>query len=220
MALFIVPVPIGNAQDFTIRGLEVLKAAETIILEEFKESTAWLRAHGISGKPLEQLNEHSKEEDFARLTALCRSSAVALITDSGTPGFCDPGPELVRRCRAGGIPVEALPGPSSLMTLLSLSGKPLKQFHFRGFIPAENAERERAWGELKRTPGKIPVVLMDTPYRLNKMCEELVKHFPDSELLIGINLTQPDQVVLEGPVKKVVPQIPKLKAEFILLLWP
>lgn len=220
MALFIVPVPIGHAQDFTLRGLETLRSADTIILEEFKESTQWLRAHGISGKPLEQLNEHSKEEDFQRLTALCRDKNVALITDSGTPGFCDPGPELVRRCRANGITVEALPGPSSLMTLLSLSGKPIRQFHFRGFIPAENTERERAWGEIRRTPGQVPVVLMDTPYRLNKMCEELVRHFPEAEMLIGINLSQPDQLVLEGSVKKVVARIPKLKAEFILLLWP
>ncbi len=220
MALIIVPVPIGNSQDFTLRALEVLRSAETIILEEFKESTAWLRAHGIAGKPLEQLNEHSKEEDFARLTELCRNSVVALITDSGTPGFCDPGPELVRRCRAANVPIDALPGPSSLMTLLSLSGRPLRQFHFRGFLPAENSEREKAWGELKRTPGKVPVILMDTPYRLNKMCEELGKHFADSDLLIGINLTQPDQLVLEGKVSQVLARLPKMKGEFILLLWP
>src|SRR6476619_2648658 len=99
MSLFLIATPIGNDQDISLRSLEILKDAKTIILEEFKESTRFLRAHGISGKTYEQLNEHSKPEDFKRLADLCAAEDVALITDCGTPGFCDPGADLVRECR-------------------------------------------------------------------------------------------------------------------------
>jgi len=219
VSLWIVPVPIGNKDDFTLRGLEVLRRCSVVIIEEFKESTAWLRSQGISGKNFEVLNEHSTDEDVEKLRSLCKEQDVALITDSGTPGFCDPGPRLIQRCRSTGVKVEALPGASSLMTLLSLSGTPLQQFLFRGFIPAENVEREKAWNELK-TPQKVPVVLMDTPYRLNKMIQEITRHFPKSKILLGLNLTQENQLVLEGPVSEVCPKVPAGKMEFILILWP
>ncbi len=136
MGLVLVATPIGNDQDISLRALEFLKQADTIILEEFKESTRFLRAQGISGKTYEQLNEHSTPEDILRLTQLCAEKEVALITDCGTPGFCDPGADLVRECRKKNISVKTMPGPSSLMAMLSLSSQRLDQFVFRGFMAA------------------------------------------------------------------------------------
>ena len=101
----------------------------TDILEERKEGTTFLRAHQISGRTYEQLNEHSTAEDITRLTKLCAEKNVALITDCGTPGFMDPGADLVRSCRQAKIPIRSIPGPSSLMTLLSLTGQRLESFY-------------------------------------------------------------------------------------------
>lgn len=219
MSLSLVATPIGNSQDIGLRALEILKNAEAIILEEFKESTRFLREHQISGKPMHQLNEHSTAEDLEALVMLCAEKNVALITDCGTPGFCDPGADLVGLCRKKNIPVKTIPGPSSLMGLLSLSRQRIDQFLFRGFIPAENQARLQALQELKKETRAI--ILMDTPYRLQKMLQEIASHFSDRPLLLALNLTQDNELILEGFAKDIL-QAKSLpaKAEFMLLIYP
>ena len=221
MPLTLIATPIGNVNDISTRALEFLKSAELIVLEEFKESTAFLRAHGITskeGKEYEQLNEHSTPEDFKRLAELCAEKNVALITDCGTPGFCDPGADLVRECRKRKIPVTTLPGPSSLMALLSLSSRRLDQFVFRGFLPAENEARRKAWFEMQKETRAF--VLMDTPYRLSKMMTESKEFLGDRKILLAVDLTQPTEQILEGSPSDVAPQVAGLKAEFMLLVYP
>jgi 16S rRNA (cytidine1402-2'-O)-methyltransferase len=215
--LTLVPVPIGNPGDFTLRGIEVLKAAEIIIVEERKESSAWLRTQGITGKPFETLNEHSTPEDLKALADLCAEKNVALITDCGTPGFCDPGADLVRKCRERQIKVLALPGASSLMLLLSLSSERLEQFFFRGFLPANSEERELAWKKLAQV--KEALVLMDTPYRMNKMIAELAQHFPSRKILMATGLTQESELIVEALGKDLPSKIPAGKAEFMVLVY-
>lgn len=218
MGLILVPTPIGNAEDMSLHAKNVLLSASTIILEEFKESTVWLRAHGVSGKTYEQLNEHSTPEDLRRLRDLCREQDLPLITDCGTPGFCDPGADLVRLCREAGIKVKALPGPSSLMTLLSLSSRRLDEFVFRGFLPAENVAREKEWLQIAKE--KRAVILMDTPYRFEKMLGELEKHFAARTCLLVMNLTQEGERVIEGSPAALKAAPKEKKAEFLILVYP
>jgi 16S rRNA (cytidine1402-2'-O)-methyltransferase len=218
MSLTLVATPIGNPEDLSMRGLATLKSADIIILEEFKESTTLLRAHGITGKTYEQLNEHSKADDLARLVNLCRDKNVALITDCGTPGFADPGTDLVRECRKNNIPIKSLPGASSLMTLLSLSSQRLDQFLFRGFVPAETEARRQTWKNLQTE--KRAIVLMDTPYRLGKMMGELKEFFPNRRILLALDMTQDTEQILEGLPSEVQTLIQKNKAEFMILVYP
>lgn len=218
MSLTLVPTPIGHKDDFTLRGLAALREAEVLIVEEYKESSQWLRAHGITGKEMHLLNEHSTANDCAELLKLCESKNVALITDCGTPGFADPGADLVKLCRHHKVPVRALPGASSLMTLLSLSSERLSEFVFRGFLPAENEERNRAWKQIATE--KRAVVLMDTPYRLQKMLSELGQFFPDRKILLTLNLTQEDEVVIEDFGTKLSAKVEIKKAEFMILVYP
>jgi 16S rRNA (cytidine1402-2'-O)-methyltransferase len=218
LSLTLVATPIGNDQDISFRALELLKSVQVIVLEEFKESTRFLRAHGISGKTYEQLNEHSTPEDLKRLTELCQSQEVALITDCGTPGFCDPGADLVRECRRRNIPVRTFPGASSLMGLLSLSSERLDQFVFRGFLPAETEARKKSWVELQKENRAI--VLMDTPYRFQKMLTETAEHFPERKILLTLDLTQATEKILEGTPAQISKTELPAKAEFMLLLYP
>ncbi len=218
MALTLIATPIGNDQDISLRALETLKNSQVIVLEEFKESTRFLRAHGILGKQYEQLNEHSKPEDLARLVALCETQEIVLITDCGTPGFCDPGADLVRECRKKKIPVRTFPGASSLMALLSLSGVRLDQFVFRGFLPAENIERAKAWAECQKESRAL--ILMDTPYRFQKMLSEANQYFSDRKVLLTLDLTQETELVLEGTPSQVLKNELPNKAEFMLLIYP
>lgn len=217
MALILVPTPIGNSEDFSLRGLSELRAADHIVVEERKESTLWLRAHGISKGIYETLNEHSTPEDLKQLVSLCAQKNVALITDCGTPGFCDPGADLVRLCRDKNIPVRALPGASSLMTLLSLSGERLDQFVFRGFLPVKSEEREAAWRELHRENRAL--VLLETPYRLRKWLQEAAQFLPERRFLLALNLTQADEQVIESFGRDLPQKVAKDKAEFIALVY-
>lgn len=218
MSLYLVPTPIGNFLDFSRHAIETLNQSEIIVVEEFKESTKQLRSIGIQGKKLEQLNEHSTAADYRAVVELCKTQMVSFITDCGTPGFCDPGAELVRLCRIEKIKISALPGPSSLMTAISLSGKYLNEFHFRGFLPAESSERQKAWQALK--PIKIPTFIMDTPYRLKKTLLECSQVFNHHNILLTINLTQPNEWVFEGLAQEALNKLPVDKAEFMLLIYP
>ena len=221
MGLHLIATPIGNDQDISLRALDFLKTVEIIILEEFKESTRFLRAHGIvkgEGKTFEQLNEHSTKEDIQRLADLCEKREVALITDCGTPGFCDPGADLVRECRKRKLTVRTLPGASSLMALLSLSSERLDQFVFRGFLPAENEAREKAWKETQKETRAL--IIMDTPYRFQKTLQEVKQFFPDRKMLLALDLTSENERVFENYAAEILKETLPQKAEFLALVYP
>lgn len=218
MPLKVVATPIGNLGDITMRAIETLKSADAIVGEERREVSTLLKRLGIESKDLHLLNEHSTERDVADLLALCREKDVALVSDAGTPGFCDPGARLVAACRTAGVLVATLPGASSLMCLLSLSGTRVDQFLFRGFLPAEREAREAALRELAREAR--PVVLMDTPYRLGKLMGELASRFPTRNALLGLDFTLETERVWEGSLTDLAAKAAGQKAEFVLLLFP
>ncbi|MEZ4873820.1 MAG: SAM-dependent methyltransferase [Bdellovibrionales bacterium] len=191
MSLTVVSTPIGNDLDITHHALSAIAAADLVIGEERKVTTRFLKSHQLTGRPIELLNEHSDSEDLIFLAKQCESKNVVLISDCGTPGFCDPGAELVDLCHKKNIPVAVAPGASSLMAFLTLSGLRLDQFYFRGFIPANNEKRSRSWKDLK--PSLVPFIIMDTPYRLQKTLEEAATHFPNSYGVLGYRLTFEDQ---------------------------
>lgn len=200
MSLFVVATPIGNAQDFSGRALETLRAADLIIGEEMKVLRQTLKSAGVQGKVLDQLNEHSDAKDIAHFVNECRSKTVALVSDCGTPGFCDPGAELVAACAKENIEVRPLPGPSSLMTLLSVCGVRLEQFLFYGFLPAKNELRDKAIQQLKKE--SRPFVVMETPYRAAKFAEDLAKNFPKHHCVLGLDLTGEKEEIFRGPAAK------------------
>jgi 16S rRNA (cytidine1402-2'-O)-methyltransferase len=218
MSLTLVAVPIGNPDDITIRGLKSLKEADLIILEERKEGSQFLRHHGISGKEYLELNEHTKADDLNLMMQKCQHYNVALMTDAGTPGFCDPGADLVRVCRQNDISIITIPGASSIMALLSLSGQRINEFIFRGFISPETTQRQKDWKILSTE--KKAFIIMDTPYRLQKMLEEISTNIPNRKILIALDVTQPTEQILEGQIAKVRPLIKSTKAEFIILVYP
>lgn len=218
MSLQIVSTPIGHPEDITLRALRSLKDAEAIIGEERKPLFAMLKSIDVPRpEKIEYLNEHTTEQDLMPLVELCKNHRVVLVSDCGTPVFCDPGSQLIRLCRKHGIEVTSAPGASSLMVLLSLSSLPLKEFYFRGFLPAKTEHRRESLQQLKRHT--CPIVLMDTPYRLKALLSDLKEFMSDYSVLLGLNLTAPEEKIVESPLKKLnLDQLPD-KAEFILLLY-
>ena len=218
MSLELIATPIGDDQDISLRAIEALKAADVVIGEERKEASKLLKRLGIEGKRLELLNEHTRDEDLGDLVELCRTQRVALVTDCGTPGFCDPGSKLVALCRAQNLPSKPIPGASSLMCLLSVSGRYLSEFLFRGFLPAEKEARAAAINELTRE--RRPVILMDTPYRMGRLLSELAEKFPTRKVLLGCDFTQATETIIEANAIDLPKLVGERKAEFILALFP
>jgi len=216
--LYLIATPVGDPSEITLRSLKILERTENIIVESTKESSKLLRIHGLSGKKFFILDEHSKPEDVKELALLCRNQEVALMTDCGTPGFCDPGAHLVGECRRLEIPIKTCLGASSLMGLLSLAGQRIDEFVFRGFIPAENTSRDKALAQLTRE--KRAIVLMDTPYRLKKLLFEMETFFSDRSFLLVLDLSQETEQILEGSILHLRTELKKDKAEFMLLIYP
>ncbi|OYZ23979.1 MAG: methyltransferase [Bdellovibrio sp. 28-41-41] len=220
--LTLVATPIGDYDEITLKALTTLKEAEVIICESTKETSKLLRHHGISGKTYEVLDEHFLKEDLQKFTDLCRDKKVALVSDCGTPAFCDPGSDLVEQCRKEGIEIRNCLGASSLMGLISLSGLKLHEFLFRGFVPQETGARNEAYknlqAELKQT--KRAVVLMDTPYRLQKMISELESFFGDHFIVLATDLGTAEEQILTGVPGAVKNKLTKTKAEFMILVKP
>lgn len=216
--LYLVATPIGDNSEITLRALEILKKCPLIICESTKEASKLLRAHGITGKTYEVLDEHSTLEDKKNLVPLCREQDVALVTDCGTPGFCDPGADLVRLCRQARVPVKSALGASALMGLLSLSGQRLDEFLFRGFLPAETESRRKALQELSKE--RRAIIIMDTPYRLKKTLADMKEFFSKRKFLLTLNLSQETEQTIEGSIDDLLSQLKMDKAEFMLLVYP
>lgn len=218
MALFIVATPIGNPQDITFNAVETLKNADLVVGEELKALRQILKAAGVQAKAMDQLNEHSKPADIEFLLNECKTKKVALVSDCGTPGFCDPGSDLVKACHKEGIPVHPVPGASSLMSLISVAGVRLDYFTFAGFLPAKNELRDGAWNSIIRETR--PVIIMETPYRCEKLMNELSQKVPKRLCIIGLNLTQPVERIIRSKGKELPQMAPFGESEPIVLIMP
>jgi len=216
--LFIVATPIGNMADITLRALEVLRSVDCVICEEMREGSTLLKKLGVAPKELIALNEHNEQEQAADIVVrLFNKQDLALISDCGTPVFADPGHYLIQQVADVGIPVVPIPGPSSLMAALSLLDFNMTRFVFGGFLPREAELRRR---ELMRMRGLgMPVVLMDTPYRLGSLLDDVHKTFgKGQQIVLACDLTLPGEKIYRGSVGEVRQQVGPRKAEFILIV--
>src|SRR5690554_5129086 len=168
--LILVPTPIGNLGDITLRAIETLKNADILLAEDTRVSSKLLKHFGIDKK----LTSHHKFNEHKSLPGLISrlksGSIAALISDAGTPGISDPGFLLVRACIENGIEVECLPGPTALIPALAVSGLPADRFVFEGFLPQKKGRQKRlnSLADESRT-----MIFYESPFRLVKLLEQL-----------------------------------------------
>ena len=217
--LFLVATPIGNLNDMTFRALEVLRTADVIVCEERREGQRLLRHFSIE-KPLETLNEHNEAAATHTILQILQSGKnLAVISDCGTPVFSDPGQMLVQRAVERNIRIVPVPGASSLMPALTVSGFPIDQFLYYGWL-APKKERRRA--ELRQLQQeRRTIVLMETPYRLTVLLRDLADTFGESRrCCLAFNLTMPDERVFRGTAAGLHRDLGKTeqKGEFVLVI--
>jgi 16S rRNA (cytidine1402-2'-O)-methyltransferase len=216
--LFIVATPIGNPDDITLLAITVLREADAVICEEMRIGTTRLKRLEISGKEILVLNEHNEQDQATAIAArLAQGETMALISDTGTPVFADPGHFLIEVASGFGIRVSPVPGANSIIAALSVLDFRLEQFVFGGFLPRE-ADRRR--GELTRLRGlRMPVVLMDTPYRLGALLDDVAKVFGAGQAVtVACDLTLPSEKIYRGSAASVRKQVGQRKAEFVLVI--
>jgi 16S rRNA (cytidine1402-2'-O)-methyltransferase len=216
--LYIVATPIGNYADIILRAIEVLKKVDAVICEDTRLASTLLKKLEILGKELVVLDEHNEREKTAELIIrLHQNQSLALISDAGTPVFADPGHYLISQAVDFGIPVSPIPGPSSLMAALSLLPFKLEQYIFGGFLPRDPDQRRKELFHLRSL--RIPIVLMDTPYRLGALLDDVGKVFgKGQQITLAADLTTSKETIYRGSVSEVRARVQKRKAEFILIL--
>jgi len=174
MKLYIIPTPIGNLEDITLRAIRILKEVDVILAEDTRKSGTLLQHYGITTKMQSHHmhNEHKTVEMLAKRIAA--GEKIALITDAGTPGISDPGFLLVRECIAQGIDVECLPGATAFVPALVNSGLPCDTFCFEGFLPQKKGRQTKIMSLVKETR---TMVFYESPHRLVKALEQFIEFF-------------------------------------------
>jgi 16S rRNA (cytidine1402-2'-O)-methyltransferase len=217
--LYLVATPIGNYDDMTFRALHVLKSVDLVVYEERREGERLLRHFQIQ-KPVESLNEHNEAAASHHILACLKAGkTVALISDCGTPVFSDPGQLLVRKAIEQGIRIVPIPGASSLMPALTVSGFSLDQFLFYGWL---SPKKERRRAELKQLmQERRTIVLMDTPYRLLPVLRDLAETFGTTRrLCVALNLTMPDEQMFYGNALELYQQLSakNVRGEYVIVI--
>lgn len=186
--LYVIGTPIGNLGDVTLRALDTLRAADRVLAEDTRIAQRLLARYEIRA-PLfscHKFREASRVEEA--LSWIRGGAVVALVTDSGMPGVSDPGARIVAACRAAGLPVTAVPGPSAVTAAVALSGFEASGFYFAGFLPHKTGARARRLKELAACPD--PVVLFESPFRFLKLLDEIAAHLPGRRVFVARELTK------------------------------
>jgi 16S rRNA (cytidine1402-2'-O)-methyltransferase len=222
-ALYVVATPLGNLQDITLRALEVLKSVDFVAAEDTRVTRILLERHGI-GTRLLALHEHNEARAAEHVIGLLREGkSLALVTDAGTPAISDPGALLVRRAREAGLRVIPVPGPSALVTLLSVAGLEDGRFLFVGFAPAQPAARRRLFDELRDL--RYALVLYEAPHRVRECLRDLTDALgTQRRLILGRELTKLHESVHALPLGEAVEWLEgdpnRTKGEFVLVVEP
>jgi len=202
MKLYLIPTPIGNLEDMTLRSIRVLKEVDVIFAEDTRTSGQLLKHLDIS-KPLFAHHAHNEHVGVAGVIKLLKEGkVVGLISDAGTPGISDPGFLLVKTCIEHCIDVETLPGATALIPALVNSGFPLDRFVFEGFLPHKKGRQTRwkAIAEEERT-----TVLYESPHRLQKALEQIIEFIgPDRQIMVARELSKMHEQMVRGTASEVL----------------
>jgi len=217
--IYLVPTPIGNLGDMTIRAIEVLQGADRIACEDTRRSGILLAHHGISGKPLVALHEHNESRKAPELVAAAKAGErIAFISDAGMPGVSDPGYRLVQACLELGVSFEVLPGPSAVLMALIGSGLPCHAFRFGGFLSVKSGKRRSAMAAALDSGDTG--IFFESPHRIVSTLEILAELAPSAKICVARELTKKFETYHRGTASELLEwfQSHGAKGEMVILM--
>ncbi|MFT8351486.1 16S rRNA (cytidine(1402)-2'-O)-methyltransferase [Clostridium saccharoperbutylacetonicum] len=216
--LYLVPTPIGNLKDITLRALETLREVDIVAAEDTRQTLKLLNHFEIKKTLISyhKFNEQDKSNKIIDL--LFEGKSVAVVSDAGTPGISDPGSVIVARCIEENIDFEVLPGATAITTALVYSGLDTTKFLFRGFLPRENKDRKRITDELLKSQETL--IFYEAPHRLLETLSFLFETFGDRKIAVCRELTKIYEEIYRGTLEEAIEYfvMNKPRGEFVLVL--
>ena len=216
--LYLVPTPIGNLEDITLRAIRILKEVDMVYAEDTRTSGNLLRHLGIE-KPMQAFHIHNEHQQAERIAEhIASGTTAALLTDAGTPGISDPGFMLVRECLRQGVEVECLPGPTAFVPALINSGLPAERFIFEGFLPHKKG-RETKIRNIAEYP--YTSILYESPFRLVKTLQQLIEVCGgERRVSVARELTKIHEENVRGTLEEVCSYFSskEIKGEIVIVL--
>jgi len=219
--LRVVPTPIGNLEDITIRSLNYFKQADLVICEDTRSANRLFRMLDIDLFDKKFLSYHKDNEHRIvdmLINEIQTYTFPILLSEAGMPAISDPGYLLIRNCIKAGLEIEVIPGASAVLVALVGSGLPCDKFHFEGFLPTKSGRKQRL-EFIKNYP--FTSVIYESPYRINKTLQEMLEFFsPDHPIAIGRELTKMHEEFIRGQLSEIIEQTKdkKWKGEIVLVI--
>ena len=214
--LYIIPTPIGNLEDVTIRALKILGKSELIIAENSNKTKILLNKYNIKCQILSCNTFNEKKKVPLIVEKIKQLKSVSLVSDAGTPGISDPGYLLIRECINLNIPISCLPGPTAFVPALIQSGFPCEKFVFEGFLPKRKRKKKLENLALE----KRSIIIYESPYRLINTLKDLNYYFNNRKIAVAKELTKIHENVFRGKIENIILELEKsiIKGEYIIVL--
>lgn len=213
--LYVVATPIGNLEDISLRALRVLSKVSLVAAEDTRKTKRLLARHGID-TPLTSYYEANKRAKLPAVMERLAGGDVALVSEAGMPGLSDPGYELIRAAISSGVIVVPVPGPSAVLTALAVSGLPVHQFTYLGFLPRGRGERRRLLGSLADQPRTL--VAFEAPHRLRESLADIADILGERRVAVCRELTKLHEEVFRGTVSEALGHFERPRGEFTLVI--
>lgn len=218
--LYLVSTPIGNLEDITLRALRILKEVELIAAEDTRKTRRLLTHYEIQTPVTSYFEGNQLAKRDKLLAQLKDGETIALVSDAGTPTISDPGYPLLQACIAEGIPIVPIPGPSAVITAAAVSGLPLHNFTFEGFLSPKAGKRKRQLTELKTE--KRTLILFESPHRLVRFLADVLEVIGERNIVVARELTKRFEEIFRGNVSEALEKFQDTapRGEFTILIAP
>lgn len=214
--LYIVATPIGNLEDITIRAIRILKEVDLIAAEDTRHTLKLLN-HLEIAKPMISYHRHNEEIRCDNLVEeLKKGKNIALVSDAGTPGICDPGEEIIKKCIEENIKIIPIPGACAMINALVVSGISTKEFTFLGFLPLNKKTRKEKLEEIQKANQTI--ILYEAPHKLKNTLNDLKQVLEDRKIVLAREITKIHEEYLRGTIEEIIGQAERLKGEIVLII--
>lgn len=214
--LYIVATPIGNLEDITLRALNVLKEVDLIAAEDTRHTLKLLNHFGIT-KPLISYHRHNEEtKKDVLIDKLKNGENIALVSDAGTPGICDPGEEVIKQAIEEKIEIIPIPGACAFVNALICSGIDTKEFTFLGFLPINKKLRKEKLREIENSSKTM--IIYEAPHKLKSTLEDLKGILEDRKIVLARELTKIHEEFIRGAVEDIIKIQDNLKGEFVIII--